>query len=112
MKGTHKQAEYENFIDFFRQKIAHITTKRIDGNETRGNRKSAGTFLYNDKIWQVNQDSHIEELTKAFNTFIRNQDPFSESNTRKNKGTCLVLNPNLIEIQNSKAKHIYIYLVN
>jgi hypothetical protein len=100
---------YSNFIEFYEAEIAHRNTLRIDGDKIIGNRKTGGIFKYNGQIWQVNQDSYIEPLKKAYNTFIDNQDPFTEKNTRNNKGRCLELNSSYFGEQ--KSKNMYIYRV-
>ncbi len=100
---------YDNFVQFYQNEIAHINSIRIDGNIKGGNRKSAGTFKFNNDIWKVHQDSDISPLKIAFEAFSNNQIPFTEVDSKGNKGRCLILNPNIYG--DSDYKNMYIYKV-
>ena len=104
MKSTNS---FKSYTDFYESQIAHLNTLRIDGNEKGGNRKSASTFIFNGHVWKVHQDSHIEPLKKAFEEFSNGQMPFIMTNTKGNKGKCLILNPAIYSISESKKMYIY-----
>ncbi len=65
---------YNSFIDLFEKSIKPLTKEnpewiRLDGEIKGGNRQVFGKFKYNNKVWKINSDSHIEKLKNCISIF-------------------------------------------
>ena len=88
----------------------HSNDIRLDGEVTGGKRKAFGYFSHGGRDWKVDEDTHYGPLELAYNALKTGQeDPFVYSATTTGKGRCLVLTPEVRELQRSRAKHLYIY---
>lgn len=100
---------YDSFTSLFEYKIKQFIKEnpdwiRLDGAKSGGNREIFCKFKYNNKIWKINSDTHIEKLKIIYNSLITGKDPFIENYTKKNNLLTLELKGN------TGFKHLYIYL--
>jgi hypothetical protein len=105
---------HRDFISFMRDcvlphRAKHIGDIRLDGELSGGKRKAFGYFSYKGRDWKVDEDTHYEPLELAYKAFESDEDPFVESTTTTGKGRCLSLTGEIRELQQSRAKHLYIY---
>jgi hypothetical protein len=105
---------HKSFISFMEDCVLprhrdHSNDIRLDGEQTGGKRKAFGYFSYNGRDWKVDEDTHYRPLELAYNAFKTGQDPFVDNTTTTGKARCLVLVPEIRELQRSRAKHLYIY---
>jgi hypothetical protein len=103
-----------SFAVFMRDVIGPLrasnpTHRRLDGNDTGGNRTPVGTFRHRGRTWKVHADSHFAPLEIAARALEEDgaSDPFVEEHTAA--GRCLVLRPDLRTQYPSRHKHLYIY---
>lgn len=81
----------------------HPTWIRLDGQVSSGNREIFGYFKWNDKVWKIHSDTHIDRMMLAYKLYQENgYYPFIEKPTSGN--TCIDLNLDL------KPKWFYVYL--
>lgn len=110
---------YSNFISFVEsvvrpRKTANPDHFRLDGNNSGGNRESAGEFQHHDKLWKVHSDTHYEPLLLAYDLMTKKMidDPFVEKSTSTGKRTCLVLCDKVQRLLSKpRFKYLYIYEV-
>lgn len=105
---------YDDFGAFMRLKVIprnqeHPNHIRLDGERTGGKRRAFGFFRYKGREWKVDEDTHYKPLNLAYSAFEKGDDPFVESETTTGKGHCLSLPGHLRNLQQSRAKYLYIY---
>lgn len=101
---------FKSFIDLYDTIVKPIINSnpdwiRVDGALTIGNPKIFGKFKYDDKLWRINSDSHIDKLTSAYNSIKKGVNPFEEVIT--NKGTLTLKLKKHIGF-----KYLYIYYIS
>lgn len=79
---------------------------RLDGKLAGDTRVIFAYFMYQDKKWKVNADTHIDKLKIAFDELNKGKDPFVIKSLRDNKGEYLAVTGQ--PVRNSK---VYIYAV-
>lgn len=83
----------------------HGNWKRLDGQNSGGNRKVFACFIFKGKRWKIHSDTHFDELINAYNDIINENDPFIIVSTRNGNNQCIELRNDLAK----RPKHIYIY---
>lgn len=106
---TNTKETYPDFNAFYTNaveplKAANPAFIRLDGKLKGDTRIVFAYFLYKDKKWKVNADTHIDRLKIAFLEFSKGNDPFVIKALRDNKGEYLAIEGQ--PIRNSK---LYIY---
>ncbi len=100
---------YNSYVELYENLVLPLIKenpnwKRVDGAKTGGNREIFGKFIYENELWKIHSDTHIEKLTKAYELFIIGENPFVKTLTKDNKPT--------LEIKNDVGfKYIYIYKI-
>lgn len=87
-------------------KAANTGIIRLDGKLAGDTRVIFAYFLYQDKKWKVNADTHIGRLKIAFDEAAKGNDPFVIKSLRDNKGEYLA-----IKGQPVRDAKLYIYAV-
>ena len=84
--------------------------RRLDGQQSGGNRTVAGEFTHRGKNWKVHADTHYEPLLVAYEAAKAGAEPFVEVPTRA--GNSLDLNDDLRrKLSEPRFKYIYIYQI-
>ena len=83
----------------------HPDWLRLDGLLSTGNMTIFAKFIYKDRRWRINSDTHFSELLKAYRAIKNGEEPFEISKTLRSGRPCLQLKKNLA----SKPKHFFIY---
>lgn len=102
---------YDNFQQLFINKVDPLKKEnpdwlRVDGAATGGNMKVFAYFLFENKKWRINMDTHFKQLEKAYQDLEQGNLPFVVKSTRGGK-ECLELREGLA----SRPKHLFIYAV-
>lgn len=108
---------YDSFESFIESVIipkhtANPTHSRLDGLDSGSNWDIAGTFLHQNKIWNIHADSRYEPLLLAHKLIKegKTENPFIEENTASGKGKCLILQSEIQQLlSNPRKKYLYIY---
>jgi hypothetical protein len=78
---TNTKQTYPDFTEFYSKaveplKSANVAYIRLDGKLKGDTRVVFAYFMYQDKKWKVNADTHIDRLKIAFDEFAKGNDPF------------------------------------
>lgn len=100
---------YTDFKDFYTKAVEPLKAEnnayiRLDGKLKGDTRAVFAYFMYQDKKWKVNADTHIDRLKIAFDEFEKGKDPFVIKPLRDNKGEYLAIKGQ--PVRNAK---LYIY---
>ena len=87
---------YKDFKEFYLEGVAPLKKEnpafiRLDGKMKGNTRIVFGYFLYADKKWKVNADTHIDRILLAFNELEKGNDPFVIKALRDHKGEYLAI---------------------
>ncbi|KIO74502.1 hypothetical protein TH53_26100 [Pedobacter lusitanus] len=109
MTNDNAKQIFKDFSEFYSKaveplKAANPIFVRLDGKIKGDTRVIFAYFLYQDKKWKVNADTHIDRLKIAFDLAAKGEDPFVIKTLRDNKGEYLAIKGQ--PVRNSK---IYIY---
>lgn len=108
---TNTKQIYPDFKEFYAQaveplKAANVGHIRLDGKLKGDTRVIFAYFMYQDRKWKVNADSHIDRLKLAYDEFEKGNDPFLIKSVRDNAADYLAIKGQ--PVRNAK---LYIYAV-
>lgn len=83
----------------------HPDWLRLDGTSSKGNRNVFAKFLYLNRTWRINSDTHVSELMKAYHSIKSGMEPFEIKKTSRGGRPCLDLTKEIA----SKPKFLFIY---
>ena len=96
MSDSNTKQTFTDFKEFYLKgveplKAANPALIRLDGKLTGNTRVVFGYFLYQDKKWKVNADTHIDRIKLAYALVEKGEDPFVIKVLRDNKGEYLTI---------------------
>lgn len=102
---------FADFTEFYTKAVEPLKAEntgiiRLDGKLAGNTRIVFAYFLYQDRKWKVNADTHIDRLKIAFDALSTGKDPFVIKALRDNAGEYLAIKGE--PVRNSK---LYIYAV-
>ncbi|CAM4348234.1 hypothetical protein SAMN06265348_112173 [Pedobacter westerhofensis] len=108
---TNTKQTYPDFKEFYTKaveplKAENVSYIRLDGKLKGDTRVIFTYFMYQDKKWKVNADTHIDRLKLAFAEFEKGNDPFVIKTVRDNAAEYLAIKGQ--PVRNAK---LYIYAV-
>ncbi|MGY0036144.1 hypothetical protein [Pedobacter sp. NJ-S-72] len=111
MTNNNAKQIFADFNEFYLKAVeplkkANPIFVRLDGKTKGDTRVIFAYFLYQEKKWKVNADTHIDRLKIAFDLGAKENDPFEIKALRDNRGEYLAIKGQ--PVRNSK---IYIYAV-
>jgi hypothetical protein len=96
MSNTNTKQTFTDFNEFYLKgveplKKANPAFIRLDGKLKGNTRVVFAYFLYQDKKWKVNADTHIDRIKLAFDEWSKGNDPFVVKPLRDNQGEYLAI---------------------
>jgi hypothetical protein len=109
MTNNNTKETFADFNEFYVKAVeplkkANPAYIRLDGKLKGDTRVVFAYFLYQDKKWKVNADTHIDRLKLAFDEVSKGTDPFEIKALRDNRGEYLAIKGQ--PVRNAK---LYIY---
>ncbi|AMP98299.1 hypothetical protein AY601_1382 [Pedobacter cryoconitis] len=109
MTNDNAKQIFADFNEFYVKAVEPLKKEnpifvRLDGKTKGDTRVIFAYFMYQDRKWKVNADTHIDRLKIAFDLGAKGDDPFVIKMLRDNKGEYLAIKGQ--PVRNSK---IYIY---
>ena len=96
MSENNSKQTFSDFNEFYTKgveplKKANPSCIRLDGKLKGNTRVVFGYFMYQDKKWKVNADTHIDRIKIAFDQLTKGNDPFVIKALRDNRGEYLAI---------------------
>jgi len=96
MSNNNTKQTFTDFNEFYLKAVeplkkANPAFVRLDGKLKGNIRVVFAYFLYQDKKWKVNADTHIDRIKLAFDESAKGNDPFVVKALRDNKGEYLAI---------------------
>lgn len=96
MSNSNEKLTFADFKEFYEKGVAPLKSAnpafiRLDGKLKGNTRVVFGYFMYADKKWKVNADTHIDRIKIAFDALSKGNDPFVIKALRDNRGEYLAI---------------------
>ncbi|MCX2483611.1 hypothetical protein [Pedobacter sp. MR2016-24] len=96
MSENNSKQTFSDFNEFYTKgveplKKANPSFIRLDGKLKGNTRVVFGYFMYQNKKWKVNADTHIDRIKIAFDQLAKGNDPFVIKALRDNRGEYLAI---------------------
>ena len=86
--------KFDSFREFYETMVKPLYMKRqtrLDGREKGGSTKEFARFRYRYKYWRVHEDTHVEQLQRAYRLLQAGEEPFEIGVSKRGNKPCLTL---------------------